>query len=227
MRQMHGSAQIISISRRLAPAHITRYSIAPTSINLLTRFCQMPKINGNEIRPGNVLEHNDGLWSAVKVDHVKPGKGGAFAQVELRNLRNGSKLNERFRSADKVERVRLEQKDQQFLYEDGGMLVVMDTETYEQVQLPSELLGERRPFLQDGMTIVVEFYEEEALNATLPQKVTCKIVETEPVVKGQTAANSFKPAILDNGVKVMVPPFVGPDEDIVVNTETMEYSERA
>ena len=187
----------------------------------------MPKINGNEIRPGNVLEHNGGLWAAVKVDHVKPGKGGAFAQVELRNLRNGSKLNERFRSADKVERVRLEQKDQQFLYEDSGMLVVMDTETYEQVQLPAELLGERRPFLQDGMTIVVEFYEEEALNATLPQKVICKVVETEPVVKGQTAANSFKPAIPDNGVKVMVPPFVGQEEDIVVNTETMEYSERA
>ena len=187
----------------------------------------MPKINGNEIRPGNVLEHNDGLWAAVKVDHVKPGKGGAFAQVELRNLRNGSKLNERFRSADKVERVRLEQKDQQFLYEDDGMLIVMDTETYEQVQLSADLLGERRPVLQDGMTIVVEFYEDEALNATLPQKVICKVIETEPVVKGQTAANSFKPAVLDNGVKVMVPPFVGQDEDIVVNTETMEYSERA
>ncbi|QFT59195.1 Elongation factor P [Sulfitobacter sp. THAF37] len=187
----------------------------------------MPKINGNEIRPGNVLEHNGGLWAAVKVDHVKPGKGGAFAQVELRNLRNGSKLNERFRSADKVERVRLEQKDQQFLYEDNGMLVLMDTETYEQVQLSSELLGERRPFLQDGMMIVVEYHEAEALNASLPQKVVCKVVETEPVVKGQTAANSFKPAILDNGVKVSVPPFVGQDEDIVVNTETMEYVERA
>jgi elongation factor P len=187
----------------------------------------MPKINGNEIRPGNVLEHNGGLWAAVKVDHVKPGKGGAFAQVELRNLRNGSKLNERFRSADKVERVRLEQKDQQFLYEQDGMLVFMDSESFEQVELPAELLGERRPFLQDGMTIKVEYYESEALNASLPQKVTCRIVETEPVVKGQTAANSFKPALLDNGVKVMVPPFVGEGEDIVVNTETMDYSERA
>ncbi len=187
----------------------------------------MPKINGNEIRPGNVLEHNGGLWAAVKVDHVKPGKGGAFAQVEMRNLRNGSKLNERFRSADKVERVRLEQKDQQFLYENDGMLVFMDTDTYEQIELHSEILGERRPFLQDGMTILVEFHEAEALNATLPQKVVCKIVETEPVVKGQTAANSFKPAVLDNGLKVMVPPFVGQDEAIVVNTETMEYSERA
>ena len=187
----------------------------------------MPKINGNEIRPGNVLEHNGGLWAAVKVDDVKPGKGGAFAQVEMRHLRNGSKLNERFRSADKVERVRLEQKDQQFLFEDSGMLVVMDTETYEQVQLDAELLGDTRPFLQDGMMIVVEYHEEEALNARLPQKVVCKIAETEPVVKGQTAANSFKPAVLENGVKITVPPFVGQDEDIVVNTETMEYVERA
>ena len=187
----------------------------------------MPKINGNEIRPGNVLEHNGGLWAAVKVDHVKTGKGGAFAQVELKNLRNGSKLNERFRSADKVEKVRLEQKDQQFLYEDAGMLVLMDTDTYDQVQLSAELLGDRRPFLQDGMMVVVEYYEEEAINAALPQKVTCKIAETEPVVKGQTAANSFKPAMLDNGVKVSVPPFVGQDEDIIVNTETFEYVERA
>ena len=187
----------------------------------------MPKINGNEIRPGNVLEHNDGLWSAVKVDHVKPGKGGAFAQVELKNLRTGSKLNERFRSADKVEKGRLEQKDQQFLYENDGMLVFMDTETYDQIELPVDILGDRRPFLQDGMTAVIEFYESEALSASLPQKVICKVVETEPVVKGQTAANSFKPAVLDNGLKVMVPPFVGQDEDIVVNTETMEYSERA
>ncbi|ETX14756.1 elongation factor P [Roseivivax halodurans JCM 10272] len=187
----------------------------------------MPKINGNEIRPGNVLEHNGGLWAAVKVDHVKPGKGGAFAQCELRNLRNGSKLNERFRSADKVEKVRLEQRDMQFLFEADGQLTFMDAETFDQVTVDAELLGERRAFLQDGMTIVVEFYENEALNATLPQKVTCRIAETEPVVKGQTAANSFKPAILDNGIKVQVPPFVGQDEDIIVNTETMEYSERA
>ena len=187
----------------------------------------MPKINGNEIRPGNVLEHDGGLWVAVKADHVKPGKGGAFAQVELKNLRNGSKLNERFRSADKVERVRLEQKDQQFLYESDGMLVFMDQESFEQVELPADILGERRPFLQDGMVIQIEYYEDEALSATLPQKVTCEIVETEPVVKGQTAANSFKPALLDNGLRVSVPPFVGQGEKIVVNTETMEYSERA
>ncbi len=118
----------------------------------------MAKINGNEIRPGNVLEHNDGLWAAVKVDHVKPGKGGAFAQVEMKNLRNGSKLNERFRSADKVERVRLEQKDMQFLFETDGQLTFMDTETYDQVELPEYILGVRRRFLQDVMTMVVYFY---------------------------------------------------------------------
>jgi len=187
----------------------------------------MPKINGNEIKPGFTLEHDGGLWAAVRVSHVKPGKGGAFAQVELKNLRDGRKLNERFRSEDKVERVDLENKDQQFLYENGGMLVFMDSETFEQIELAADLLGDRRPFLQDGMTATVNYFGDEALSVTLPQKVICKVVETEPVVKGQTAANSYKPAILDNGVRIMVPPFVGPDEDIVVHTELMEYSERA
>jgi len=194
---------------------------------LIEKFKTMPKINGNEIRPGNILEHNDGLWIAVKVDHVKPGKGGAFAQVELKNLRTNSKLNERFRSADKVEKVRLDQKDQQFLYENDGMLVFMDMETYEQIELPADILGDRRPFLQDGMTIKIEYHEADALSAEVPQKVICKVAETEPAVKGQTAANSFKPAVLDNGVRLMIPPFVGSDEAIVVNTETMEYVERA
>lgn len=187
----------------------------------------MAKINGNEIRPGYVLEHDGGLWVAVKVNHVKPGKGGAFAQVELKNLRDGRKLNERFRSEDKVERTQLERKDQQFLFEADGMLTFMDSATYEQIELPADLLGERRPFLQDGMTVTIEYFGDEALNLTLPVKVTCKVVETEPVQNGQTASKSFKPAILDNGVRIMVPPFVGPDEDIVVHTETLEYSERA
>ena len=187
----------------------------------------MPRINGNEIRPGNVIEHNDGLWNVVKVEHVKPGKGGAFAQVELRNLRNGSKLNERFRSADRVERIRLEQRNQQFLYEDGELLVFMDATSFEQVYLRSELLGERKPFLQEGMMVVVEFYGEEALSLALPQKVTCRIADTEPVVSGQTAANSFKPAKLENGLRILVPPFVGPGDEVIVNTETGEYAERA
>ena len=187
----------------------------------------MPKINGNEIRPGYTLDHDGGLWAAVKVNHVKPGKGGAFAQVELKNLRDGRKLNERFRSEDKVENVTLERKDQQFLYEADGMLTFMDNITFEQIELPADLLGDRRPFLQDGMTVTVEYYGDEALNVSIPAKVICRVVETEPVVKGQSAANSYKPAILDNGLRVMVPPFVGPDEDIIVHTETFEYSERA
>jgi elongation factor P len=187
----------------------------------------MAKINGNEIRPGYILEHDAGLWAAVKVNHVKPGKGGAFAQVELKNLRDGRKLNERFRSEDKVDQVELEYREQQFLYETDGRLVFMDSETYEQTEIDAELLGDRRPFLQDGMTAKLQYYGEEALNVTLPQKVRCKVVDTEPVQKGQTAANSFKPAILDNGVRIMIPPFIGPDEDIIVHTELMEYSERA
>jgi elongation factor P len=176
----------------------------------------MPKINGNEIRPGTIVEHDGGLWASVKVNHVKPGKGGAFAQVELKNLRDGRKLNERFRSEDKVEQVELEMKDQQFLYE-----------TYEQIELDAELLGDRRPFLQDGMTVSVQYFGEEPLNVTIPQKVTCRVVETEPVQNGQTASKSYKPALLDNGVRVMVPPFINTDELIVVHTELMEYSERA
>ena len=187
----------------------------------------MPKINGNEIRPGNVIEHNDGLWNVVKVEHVKPGKGGAFAQAELRNLRNGSKLNERFRSADRVERIRLEQRNQQFLYEDGDLLVFMDGDSFEQIYLQSELLGDRKPYLQEGMMVIVEFYGDEALNLSLPQKVTCRIADTEPVVSGQTAANSFKPAMLENGLRILVPPFVGPGDEVIVNTETGDYAERA
>ena len=126
----------------------------------------MPKINGNEISPGTIVEHDGGLWAAVKVNHVKPGKGGAFAQVELKNLRDGRKLNERFRSEDKVEQVELEMKDQQFLYETDGRLVFMDNETYEQIELDAELLGDRRPFLQDGMTVSVQYFGDEPLNVT-------------------------------------------------------------
>ena len=150
-----------------------------------------------------------------------------FAQVEMKNLRNGSKLNERFRSDDKVEKIRLEQKEQQFLYENDQMLVFMDMETYDQIELQTELLGDRRPFLQDGMMVTIEYFGEEALNVSVPQKVTCVVKDTEPAIKGQTAANSYKPAILDNGLRIMIPPFVGPEEAIIVNTETFEYSERA
>ena len=185
------------------------------------------KINGNEIRPGNVIMHNDALWVAVKLQHVKPGKGGAFAQVELKNLINGSKLNERFRSADKVERVRLEQRDYQYLSEADGMLAFMDTESYEQIELETEFVGDRAAFLQDGMQVVVESHEGKPIGIRLPDQVTLEISETEPVVKGQTAASSNKPAICDNGVRVMVPPFVEVGDKIVVDTNEVTYLKRA
>ncbi|MCF4099652.1 elongation factor P [Maritalea mediterranea] len=185
------------------------------------------KLNGNEIRPGNVIQHKGSLWVAVKVQSVKPGKGGAFAQVELKDIVSGTKLNERFRAAETVEKVRLEQKEYQYLYEQGDMLVFMDNETYEQLELPTEFVGDRADFLQDGMNVTVESHEGKPLGISLPQFVTLTVTETEPVVKGQTAANSFKPAILENGIKVMVPPFIGQDEKIVVDTNEITYSKRA
>ncbi len=185
------------------------------------------KINGNEIRPGNVIEHKGGLWSAVKVQHVKPGKGGAFAQVELKNLIDNTKLNERFRSAETVEKIRLEQKNYQYLYENDGMLTFMDTTTYEQIELARDFVGERAAFLQDGMEVTVESHEGRPLDINLPDQVTLEVTETEPVLKGQTATSSYKPAIMDNGVRVMVPPFVGVGTRIVVDTNEITYLRRA
>ena len=185
------------------------------------------KINGNEIRPGNVIEHNSSLWIAVKTQAVKPGKGPAYNQVELKNLINGSKLNERFRSSETVEKVRLEQKDFQFLYPQGDMLVFMDTDTYEQMELQQEFVGERSAFLQDGMKVVLEMHEGRAIGISLPDQVTLTVTEADPVVKGQTAASSYKPAVLENGVRVMVPPFVTAGEKIIVDTNEMAYVKRA
>lgn len=185
------------------------------------------KINGNEIKPGNVLLHQDTLWAVVKVQHVKPGKGGAFAQVEMKNLIDGRKLNERFRSEDKVERVRLEQKDFQYLYTQDDVLIFMDTETYEQLELQADFVGERAAFLQDGMMVTVEMHEEKPIGISLPQFVTLEITEADGVVKGQTQSSSYKPALLENGVRVLVPPFITAGEKIVVDTEAVEYVRRA
>jgi len=187
----------------------------------------MAKINGNEIRPGNVIEHDGGLWVAVKTNAVKPGKGGAYNQVELKNLINGTKLNERFRAAETVEKVRLEQKDYNFLYEQGDALIFMDNETYEQLELQKDFVGDRAAFLQDGMTVTVELYEERPIGISLPQQVTLTITEADPVVKGQTAASSYKPAVLENGVRVLVPPFISAGERIVIDTDEITYLRRA
>ena len=185
------------------------------------------KINGNEIKPGNVLLHNGDLYVAVKCHAVKPGKGGAFNQVEMKGIVNGTKLNERFRASETVERVRLEQKDYQYLYEQGDMLVFMDTEDYDQIELPQEFVGERSAFLQDGMMVTVESYEGKPLGISLPDQVTLEIVEADPVVKGQTASSSYKPAKLENGLKVMVPPFITAGEKVVVDTNEVTYIRRA
>ena len=185
------------------------------------------KINGNEIRPGNVIQHQDSLWVAVKINAVKPGKGPAYAQVELKNLLNGSKLNERFRASETVERVRLEQKDHTFLYAEGDMLVFMDSESYEQISIPEDLIGERKAFLQDGMAVTVESHEGRAIGVQMPEHVTLEITETEPTVKGQTASSSYKPSTVDNGLRVMVPPYISVGEKIIVNTQTVEFVKRA
>ncbi len=185
------------------------------------------KINGNEIRPGNIVQHQDSLWVAVKTHAVKPGKGPAYNQVELKNLINGSKLNERFRSSETVERVRLEQKDHTYLYEEGDLLVFMDSETYDQIHIAKDLIGERVAFLQDGMKVVVESHEGRAIGVQMPEHATLQITETEPTVKGQTASSSFKPAIIENGLRVLVPPYICVGEKVVVNTTTLEYVKRA
>ena len=185
------------------------------------------KINGNEIRPGNVIEHNGGLWVAVKTNAVKPGKGGAYNQVELKNLIDGTKLNERFRAAETVERVRLEQKGFSYLYEQGEALVFMDLETYEQLELQKDFVGDRAAFLQDGMTVTVELYDGKPIGISLPDQVTLGIVEADPAVKGQTAASSYKPARMENGIRVMVPPFIQSGERIIVDTNEITYVRRA
>lgn len=185
------------------------------------------KVNGNQVKPGNVLEHNNTLWVVVKTDHVKPGKGGAFAQIEMKNLINGSKLNERFRATESVEKIRLEQKDFQFLYAQDDMLVFMDNVTYEQLELQKEFVGERAAFLQDGMEVTVELHEEKPIGIRLPEQVTLKIAEADPVVKGQTVSSSYKPAVMENGIRVMVPPFINSGESIVVDTTDVTYLRRA
>jgi len=185
------------------------------------------KINGNEIKPGNIILHNGELYIAVKTDHVKPGKGGAFAQVELKSIVGNTKLNERFRASETVEKVRLEQKDYQYLYTQDDMLIFMDTESYEQIELQRDFVGDRAAFLQDGMMVTVESYEEKPLGISLPGQVTLEITEADPVVKGQTASSSYKPAVLENGMRVMVPPFITAGEKIVVDTAEVTYVRRA
>lgn len=185
------------------------------------------KIDGNAIRPGNVIEHQGRLWRAVKIQHVKPGKGGAYLQVELKDVRGGTKLNERFRSSETVERVRLEQREYQFLFGDDDAFTFMDQETFEQISLSTAAVGEQAAFLQDGMVVTIETYEEEPIGLSLPDKVTLEVAEADAVVRGQTASSSYKPAVLDNGMRVLVPPHIEAGTRIVVATADGTYVERA
>ena len=185
------------------------------------------KINAVEIRPGNILEWDGGLWRAVKIQHTQPGKGGAYMQVELKNLIDGRKSNNRFRSSETVEKVRLDTKDFQYLFTDGEMLVFMDKDNYEQISIPADMLGDAAAFLQDGMDVVLELYDERPISVQLPDTVIATIVEADAVVKGQTASSSYKPAVLDNGVRVMVPPHIGAGTRIVVDVYAQEYVKRA
>ncbi|PDH55754.1 MAG: elongation factor P [SAR116 cluster bacterium MED-G06] len=185
------------------------------------------KLNGNAVKPGNVIEHNGRLWTAVKVEHVKPGKGGAFAQIELRDIRDGTKLNERFRSSETIERVILEESECTFLYDDGDNLVFMHSETFEQISINSDMVGDSAAFLQDSMVVTVSSHEGDPISVQLPDKVVMEIVEADAVVKGQTASSSYKPAVLENGVRVLVPPHIEAGTRIVVRPEDSTYVERA
>tara|TARA_B100002019_G_C21202748_1_gene564933 strand:- start:493 stop:1059 length:567 start_codon:yes stop_codon:yes gene_type:complete len=185
------------------------------------------KVNANTLRAGNVIEYNGKLMVVSKSEILTPGKGAAVIKIEMKDIKTGNKDNVTFRTQETVERVRLEQHECQFLYKDEDGCHFMNNASYEQFMVSEDLIGEQAAFLQDGMEVVVETYENQPLSVELPPTVTCEIVEAEPVVKGQTATTSYKPAILDNGVKVMVPPFVEQGTRIVVRTEDFTYIERA
>ncbi len=179
------------------------------------------------IRIGWVIEYKNKPWTITKAQHIKPGKGGAFMQVEMKAVEEGTKTNERFRTEDTVEKLMVEEKDCQFLFEDSTGLTFMDSETFDQFNMPADILGDSRPFMTDGMTVVISFIDGKPISVELPLQVICTVVETEPVIKGQTVSSSYKPAVLDNGVRTTVPPFIGVGDKIVVGTAEANYVERA
>jgi elongation factor P len=187
----------------------------------------MPKISSSEIRPGTLIQHEGGLWMAVKTQHVKPGKGGAYKQVELKNIQTGTKLNERFRTSDTVDEVHLDKKDFQFLYASGDMLTFMDMQTYDQIEIEKDFVGDQAQFLQDGMKVLVQLYEGKPIGIQLPVHVVLEVVEADATLRGGTAAPSYKGAVLENGLRVQVPPFINPGTKVVVSTEDGSYVKRA
>jgi len=187
----------------------------------------MAKITGNEISPGTLLNFDGGLWIAVKTHKVKPGKGGAYNQVELKNVTTGTKLNQRFRSDEAVDEAYLDKKDFQFLFASGDMLTFMDMETYDQIELASDFVGDQAQFLQDGMKTLVQMYEGKPIGIKLPVQVVLRVAEADPVLRGGTAAPSYKNAVLENGMRILVPPFIAAGEKIIVATEDGSYVRRA
>ena len=181
------------------------------------------KILGNEIKPGMIIEHKNDLWSVLKTQHVKPGKGGAFNQVELKSLKKGTKLNERFRSGDSIERAILDEKKFNFLYEDKNSCHFMDQTNFEQIAINKSLLGEKNKLLKENMEVKVSFYEDQALTVDLPTSVELTIESTDATIKGQTASSSYKPATLENGISIQVPPFINSGDAIILDTRTLEY----
>jgi elongation factor P len=181
------------------------------------------KILGNEVKPGMIIEHKNDLWSVLKAQHVKPGKGGAFNQVELKSVKKGTKLNERFRSSDSVERAVLDEKKFTFLYEDENSCHFMNQTDFEQIAINKSLLGEKNKLLKENMEVDVQFYEDLALSVELPTSVELEIDVTDAAIKGQTASSSYKPATLTNGIKIQVPPFINSGDKIVLDTRTLEY----
>ena len=181
------------------------------------------KISGNEIKTGMIIEHNDDLWEVLKTQHVKPGKGGAFNQVEMKSISRETKLNERFRSSDDVERAIVEEIDYNYLYNDKGEHFFINNKTFEQLSFNENLLGEKSKFLTEGLEVKIGVYNEQPIKIELPNQIRCKIETTDAAIKGQTAASSYKPALLDNGVNILVPPFIENGDDIIVDTRTIEY----
>ena len=181
------------------------------------------KIQGNEIKPGMIIEHKNDLWSVLKTQHVKPGKGGAFNQVELKSVKKETKLNERFRSSDNVQRVTLDEKKFNFLYEDENNCHFMDQTNFEQIAINKSLLGEKNKLLKENMEVNVQFYEDQALSVDLPSSVELTIATTDAAIKKQTASSSYKPATLENGINIMVPPFINSGDKIILDTRNLEY----
>ena len=185
------------------------------------------KVNGNNLKAGMIVSHKGGMWKVISTQSVKPGKGGAFAQVELKNLKDSSKLNERFRSSEVVERLYVGTKTFQYSYNDGDTYHFMDTNTYEQISLDKNIISELNIFLQDNMVVSIEFIENNPVSIKLPEHIIEEVTDTEAVIKGQTAASSFKPAILSNGFKIMVPPHIENGTRIVISTTNFSYVEKA